>query len=143
LAPELVQELRRSKVEILRLLATEAGRGHPPPANAAWWRRHFAIRTLHWGLSGRWTTDEAERLAYGELLDEWNKLHGQRWPDWQCAGCDAPIGGLPALSLADGNRVHFDEGRQCLVRFGRRRHFEAVAGLKALGLDRPEGFTLL
>ena len=31
LAPELVQELRRSKVEILRLLATEAGRGHPPP----------------------------------------------------------------------------------------------------------------
>jgi hypothetical protein len=140
LAPELVQELRRSKVEILRLLATEAGRGHPPPANAAWWRRHFTIRTLHWGLSARWTKDEAERLAYGELLDEWRKPQGRRWPVWQCAGCDEPIGGLSALLLADENRVHFDEERECLIRFGGRAGGEAVAGLQALGIDPPPGF---
>jgi len=142
LAPELVQELRRSKVEILRLLAAEPGDGRQFPADAAWWRRHFTIRTLHWRLSGRWTKNEAERLAYGELLHEWRKSHGRRWPVWQCAGCDEPIGSLSALLLADENRVHFDVERECLIRFGRHWRGEAAAGLRALGLEPPEGFEL-
>jgi hypothetical protein len=139
LSPGLVEELRRAKAEILDMLATTAGRGHLPPADAAWWRRQFTIRTLHWGLSGRWTKDEAERLAYGELLDEWRKSHGRRWPFWQCAGCDEPIGGSSTLLLANGNRVHFDEECDCLIRFGDRWRGEATAGLKALGLAAPVG----
>ena len=78
----------------------------------------LAIRTINWGLSGKWTKVEAEELAYGELLDEWRKSHGRRWPAWQCAGCDEPIGGLSALLLADETRVHFDKERECLIRFG-------------------------
>jgi hypothetical protein len=144
LAPELVEKLRRFKAEILRLLATEPSDDcRASPQEATWWRRHFAVRTTHWGLSGRRSKAEAERLAYGELLDEWRKSHGRRSPAWQCAGCDEPIGGRSALSLADGPRVHFDEERECLIRFGRRWHSEAVAALKALGLDPPLGFELL
>jgi hypothetical protein len=142
LAPELVEQLRAAKAEILKMLTAEPDEDYRAPAEAAWWRRHFTIRTLHWRLSGRWTKDEAERLAYGELLDEWRKSQGRRWPAWQCAGCDGSIGGLSALLLADENRVHFGEERECLIRFGRRSGGEAVAGLRALGLEPPEGFEL-
>src|SRR6266446_8537205 len=102
------------------------------------WRRQFTIRTIHWGLGGKWIKVEAEGLAYGELLDEWRKSQGRRWPVWQCAGCDEPIGRLSALLLADENRVHFDVERECLIRFGRRWRGEAAAGLRALGLEPPE-----
>jgi hypothetical protein len=95
-----------------------------------------------WGLAAGGTKDQAEGFAYGELLDEWHRRHGQRWPAWQCAGCGEPIGGLSALLLADENRVHFGEERECLIRFGRRSGGEAVAGLRALGLEPPQGFEL-
>jgi hypothetical protein len=82
---------------------------------------------------------EAARFAWGELEDRWHRLRGRRWPAWQCAGCDAPIGGLPALDLADGNRVHFDgaHGLDCLLAFGERWRGEATCGLRALGLNPP------
>ena len=111
-------------------------------SDPAWWRRHLTIRSIHRGLTGRWTKDETERLAYGELLDEWRKSQGRRWPVWQCAGCDEPIGRLSVLPLADGNRVHFGQERECLIRFGRRWGGDAVAGLQALGLNPPPGFEL-
>ena len=142
LTPEMVEELRAAKAEILKLLGAEPSDVHSFPAEVAWWRRHFTIRTIHWELSGARTNVEAERLAYGELLNEWRKSHGRRWPVWQCAGCDEPIGGVSALSLSYENRVHFDEERECLIRFGQRCRSEAVAGLQALGLKPPEGFDL-
>jgi hypothetical protein len=61
---------------------------------------------------------------------------GKRWPTWQCAGCDAPIGGSQALNLPDGNRVHF-EPIDCLIRFGERWRGDASAALIALGLEPP------
>jgi hypothetical protein len=144
LVPELVEKLRRSKAEILRLLRTEPSDDYRDSSqDVAWWHRHFTIRTIHWELSGRRTRVEAARLAYGELLDRWRKSHGRRWPAWQCAGCDEPIGGLSALSLADEYRVHFGEEQECLIRFGRRWRGEAVAALRAIGLDPPAGFQLL
>jgi hypothetical protein len=146
---ELVRDLRRAKSEVLARLNSPDytakgidGRAVGDGSDLAWWRRHFTIRTIHWGLTGRWTKDEAEGLAYGELLDEWRRSQGRRWPAWQCAGCDEPIGDLSALLLADENRVHFDGERECLIRFGRRWRGEAAAGLQALGLEPPEGFEL-
>ena len=105
--------------------------------DAAGWRRQFTIRAIHRGLGGRRPKAEAERLAYGDLIEEWRKAHGRRWPGWQCAGCDEPIGGLSSLTLSDGNRVHFDEENECLIRFGRRWRGDAVAGLRALGVELP------
>jgi hypothetical protein len=52
------------------------------------------------------------------------------------------IGGLPALDLADGNRVHLDR-LDCAIAFGERWRGEAVVGLRALGLDLPPDFELL
>jgi hypothetical protein len=142
LAPELLDELRRAKHEILRLLAVEPGAGNDRrlPEDAAWWCHHFTIRTIHWELGAYRSHLEAQCLAFGELLDEFRENHGRRWPAWQCAGCDEPIGGLSAQTLGDGNRVHFDEKNQCLIRYGRRWRGDAIAGLRAMGLDPPPGF---
>jgi hypothetical protein len=46
------------------------------------------------------------------------------------------------MTLADGNRVHVDKV-DCVLRFGARWRAEATAGLKALGLDPPDGFEPL
>jgi hypothetical protein len=51
--------------------------------------------------------------------------------------------GLAALMLVDETRVHFSEERECLIRFGRRWLSEAVAGLRALGLELPQGLDPL
>ncbi len=143
LAPELVEGLRRAKAEILRLLADDpdADEGHRSPADAAWWRNYFTIRTIHRQLSGKRGRSGAQRLAFNDLVDEWRVQYGRRWPVWQCAGCDEPIGGLSALALADGNRIHFDEENECLIRFGRRWHGDAIAGLRELGIEPPSDFA--
>jgi hypothetical protein len=85
---------------------------------------------------------EAGRLAWGEVENHWHMQYGERAPHWQCAGCREPIGGLAALDLGDGNRVHLDgsHGLGCLLAFGERWRGEATAGLRALGLDPPTDF---
>jgi hypothetical protein len=80
--------------------------------------------------------EAAKLLAWGDLENEWHYQHGKRWPTWQCAGCNAPIGGSQALNLPDGNRVHF-EPIDCLIRFGKRWRGDASEALVALGLEPP------
>ena len=121
--------LRAEKAEVLAALAPV-----PQTADAAWLHRRFAVQTIHWKLGGYRSNLDAQCIAFNELLDEFRERHGRRWPRWQCAGCDEPIGDLPALTLADENRIHFDEGSECLIRFGRGWRSDAVAGLRALGL---------
>jgi hypothetical protein len=105
--------------------ATEAGR----------WRDRLATRIVDWFQEDRgW--QEARRLAWGDVENEWHERHGQRWPSWQCAGCNAPLGGSQALNLPDGNRVHF-EPIDCLIRFGKRWRGDASEALVALGLEPP------
>jgi len=105
--------------------ATEAGR----------WRDRLATRIVDWFHGDRgW--EEARRLAWGDLENEWHELHGRRWPSWQCAGCNAPLGGSQALDLPDGNRVHF-EPIDCLIRFGKRWRGAACEALVAFGLEPP------
>jgi hypothetical protein len=143
---DMVRRLRQSKRGLLDELAPAPQSANPADrdktADVVCWRDYYAARLVQWFAGDRrWV--QAEAIAYGELLDEWRKSHGRRWPVWQCAGCDKPIGGLSALQLADGNRVHFDDERECLIRFGRRWRDEAVARLQALGLESPAGFKLL
>ena len=90
-------------------------------------------RIAHWSATNRgWS--EARQLAYGELVDQWRKLHGRKWPSWQCAGCEMPIGDLSALTLSDYNRVHFGDRLDCLTCYGRRWRGEATAALCAIGI---------
>jgi hypothetical protein len=119
--------------------APEAGESDPDPA---WWRRQCLVRAINWELSGARPESRARGIAWGELLNEWHKRHGRRWPASQCAGCGRPLGGLAALNLGDSNRVHLDK-LDCLLAFGKRWRSEAAAGLRTLGLDPPPGFELL
>ena len=99
------------------------------------WGDRFAARIVDWFHGDRgW--EEARRLAWGDVENEWHELHGRRWPSWQCAGCNAPLGGSLALNLPDGNRVHF-EPIDCLIRFGKRWRGDASEALIALGLELP------
>ena len=122
----LVARIREAKPALLAILAETAD-----------WRERHSEALAYWGALH--PTPEAARLAWRELEDHWHRLHGACFPQWQCAGCRDPIGGLAALDLADGNRVHLDEvhGLDCLLAFGERWRREATAGLRALGLDPP------
>jgi hypothetical protein len=99
------------------------------------WRDRLATRIVDWFHGDRgW--EEARRLAWGDVENEWHELHGRCWLSWQCAGCNAPIGGSQALNLPDGNRVHF-EPIDCLIRFGKRWRGDASEALVAFGLEPP------
>jgi hypothetical protein len=141
-AEAVVKLLEAHKAEVLAALAVGAStceRGDQGDATANTearrWRDLFATRITDWFHGDRgW--EEARRLAWGDLENEWHYQHGKRWPTWQCAGCDAPISGSQALKFLDGNRVHF-EPIDCLIRFGKRWRGEASEALVAFGLEPP------
>jgi hypothetical protein len=127
-AESVVRLLAEHKAEVLVVLSLAT-------IDARCWHERFTAKAFEWLLGPRdW--EAAKRLAWGDLENEWHHRRGKRWPAWQCAGCQRPIGGLEALNLPDGNRVHFDP-IDCLLRFGRRWRGEARAALIALGLDPP------
>ena len=128
-AEAVVMLLAAHKTEVLAVLS-------PAAIDVCRWRVRFASRAMEWLLGDRdWKA--AKLLAWSDLENEWHELHGQRWPWWQCAGCDAPIGGSQTLDLPDGNRVHLDP-IHCLIRFGRRWRGEAQIALITLGLKPPD-----
>jgi hypothetical protein len=102
-----------------------------------YWHERLTARTFEWS-NGTRSWNSAQRLAWGDLENEWHSLYGVRWPAWQCAGCKKPISGLEAIILPDGNRVDF-EPIDCLIEFGRRWRGDARRALIALGLE-PPGF---
>jgi hypothetical protein len=134
---ELVKQLRADKTQVLAALTAPAATG-----DSAWWRREFTVRTLG-RLFGNRTIDEAEQLAFERLIVEWHRQHGVRVPGWQCAGCGGPVGSLAWLDFDDGNRVHFDEQRACLIRYGERWRGTARRALIAMGLQPPAGTDVL
>jgi hypothetical protein len=165
LLPELAERVRAAKTMLLATLAgasrkagaasQERGGGvlnpyrngataqHPTaesspdraiPKPATDWRARHREAQAYW--SAFHSASEAAQLAWGEIGSHWHMQHGTRVPQWQCAGCGAPIGGLPALDLADGNRVHLDQ-LDCLLRFGERCRRAATRALVELGLQPP------
>jgi hypothetical protein len=142
---ELVQRLRRAKAEVLAALAPaeripDGAEAFYPcnPTEAAWWRRHFIIRTIDRRLGGARTHADAAWLAWGELEDRWNKQHGERVVPDLCCGCRRPIGDGQTLDLGDGSRVHLDD-LDCLLQHGARWRRAARRVLTAMGLQPPGG----
>ena len=141
-AEAVVKLLEAHKGEVLAALALGASTSERADqeraadgTEARRWRDRLATRIVDWFHGDRgW--EEARRLAWGDVENEWHELHGRRWPSWQCAGCNAPIGGSQALNLPDGNRVHLDP-IGCLIRFGKRWRGDASEALIALGLEPP------
>jgi hypothetical protein len=87
--------------------------------------------------NGRYSRDEAESLAWGELQNRWHMARGERVSRELCAGCRRPIGHAEALDMIDGNRVHLAI-LDCLIRHGERWRRAATASLVAIGLNPPE-----
>jgi hypothetical protein len=102
------------------------------------WRSLFEERVANYELVGRYTREEAERLAWDELENRWHVEHGERVPRDLCTGCRTPIGEAEALDLIDGNRVHF-ANNACLIRHGDRWRSAATQALAAMGLKPPAG----
>jgi hypothetical protein len=131
---------RAHKTTQLAVAGAESVEGSTSATNPRWWRNFYAERNAHHELGGERPRAEAERLAYGECIARWHLLFGKRWPSWRCAACDQPIEGMPALTLFDENRVHFDDKLNCLSRYGKRWRGGAAANLRKLGIDPPKGF---
>ena len=84
---------------------------------------------------------EAERLAYGETIEQWCERHPLRLKPGSCAGCHEPLA-TGALELPDGARVHWqhDQEFRCLIAYGFRRKRRAVEALAMCGLQPPVGW---
>jgi hypothetical protein len=124
-AEPVARMLLSRKPEVIRALSDATG----------WPARHHEALD-HWRALR--PQHEAEWLAWGELEDRWNKLHGERVAPDLCCGCRRPIGDVEALDLADGNRVHFDD-LDCLLQHGERWRHAATRALVTLGLRPPAG----
>jgi hypothetical protein len=82
-----------------------------------------AFRVLH-------PEQEAQRLAWGRVINLWHLEHGERTPPHLCAGCRDPIGDAKAFDLIDGCRVHDDDEHRCLMMtYGERWRGEAERAL--------------
>ena len=149
-AESIVKLLAVHKAEVLAVLA-QAGHAPPPVAKAgrpaaepSFWRDCFEERAAHRQYDGGYPRIEAEQLAFGEVILEWHRRHGAPPDHHRCAGCSDALSGEVALILADGAHVHFGgiHGVKCIVSYGAKWRGAAVAALRELGLDPPDGFEL-
>src|SRR3954454_21827397 len=105
---ELVRELRRTKAEVLAALEPQQRQADKPEVenDPSGWRREYRIRTLKWQLCGRRAYDEAQQLAYGELINQWHRRHAHA-DAGSCAGCGDTLPGDVGLVVDQGGvRVH-------------------------------------
>ena len=78
------------------------------------WREQYRERAAARVRSGHYSPPLAERLAYGECIEDWLAAHPASVFRSDCAGCGAPLSG--GLDLPDGARVHFQPHQDsCLV----------------------------
>ncbi len=147
LPAELVDELRRSKTDILRLLSTDRvdDDQQVPADDTEWWLDLFNERAVHREFDGGYSRAEAERLAFGEMLLEWHRRYGARPDPHRCAGCDDELPSKGDLTLCDGAVVHFDavRGVDCIISYGQKWRGAAVAALNAIGICPPKSFDPL
>ena len=149
-AEPLVRLLAVHKAEVIAALtegddrARPAPREHPAATEAEYWRDFFDERAAHREFDGGHSRDEAERLAFGEMLLEWHRRHGARPDPNRCAGCGDELPSNGGLTLSDGARVHFDgvRGVNCIIAYGRKWRGAAVAAVRDLGIDPPQGLEL-
>jgi hypothetical protein len=111
----------------------------------AWWRGFSEERAAIREIGGGRRREEAEGLAFGDVILRWHHRYGVRPDSRRCAGCDDELTGEAGLVLCDGTRLHLDGARgvNCAIAYGLKWRGAAVAALRVLGLDPPRGFTLL
>jgi hypothetical protein len=100
---------------------------------------------------GYYTKQEAERLAWGEVINEWRCRHWGRSSlsptansansadrsSTVCVGCSELLAETEAFDVGDGNRVHDHPEFQCVIAYGKRWQGAAEKALAAAGLVPP------
>jgi hypothetical protein len=120
------------KPTVMKALAKLGLRARAQPTE--WQVRHGEALAFWRGLRPE---DLAVRIAWGEMVNRWHKLYGERHPPWRCAGCGDPIGDMAVLSLSDGCNVHLNT-LACLISYGERWRNAATRALIAMGLKPPD-----
>lgn len=144
-AAPVVRQLADVKAEVISVLA-RAERLRDGTKRSAWWRDRFAVRIAHWSLGCRRPRQEAERLAFGEMILAWHRRYGDCPEPGRCAGCGDEMPSDVGFRIdREGSRVHFDGVRRadCIMAYGQKWRSAAVAGLQALGVNPPPDFELL
>jgi hypothetical protein len=123
-------------------LSVPEERGNDPSVVSAWiasdWQRFYDERAAIRQHDGYYTKQEAERLAWGEAVNEWHKRHGEQVPPTGCAGRLKPIGdGEEVLDHADGTRTHLADGFDCVIKYGDKWRGAAEKALVEMGLVPP------
>jgi|HubBroStandDraft_6_1064221.scaffolds.fasta_scaffold1022000_1 hypothetical protein len=105
----------------------------------AWWRDFFEERVAIREVDGARPREDADGLAFGDVILEWHHRHGASPDLRRCAGCGDELAGEAGLVLCDGARVHLDavRGVNCVLAYGQKWRGAAVSALRALGLDPP------
>jgi hypothetical protein len=119
------RELLRHKTIVMAALSSE-------------WQCFYDERTAIRQHGGYYSRQEAERLAWGEVVNEWHMTHGKRTPHDLCAGCLKSIDDAEELlDHADGTRTHLADGFECITEHGDRWRGAAEKALVAMGLTKP------
>jgi hypothetical protein len=127
------------KPEIMAVLGSEA---FAAPIDWSYWRDRFEVRTSIRQYDAGIPRGTAERLAFGECIEEWCRSNPDP-PDAQhCGGCGKVLG-THVLDLPDGARVHFEPEREfgCLIAYGLSRKRRAVMALALLGVLPPASWA--
>ena len=114
-----------------------------PAADLAWWRHLFEERLAIRGIYRGRPLEEAEGLAFGDVILEWHLRNGTSPVPHPCAGCGEQLAADGGLLLCDGARVHLDgvHGVSCVTAYGRKWRGSAVIALGMMGIEPPRGFT--
>jgi hypothetical protein len=105
----------------------------------SWPERYRAAVARSSAQNGR----DAERREYGRMLNEWHATHGKRHDPSRCAGCGKHIVGSSRIVVFEKGVVHLggDNDLDCLIQYGETWRGEAKAGLSALGVFPPSGWS--
>ena len=108
-----------------------------PGAEAQAWRNWYKQRCVIRNFERGYPPEMAEALAYGEAINRWHKLYGQRQDPALCAGCGELLSGAEVLILPGSSRVHIDDEWSCLRAYGKRWRAQAVRALAEVGITPP------
>jgi len=140
---DLVEELRREKLALIRLLSPNADHSNGAESTpASSWLELFLERCFRWELNGHRSPAEAASLAFGDCLWRWHRQHSQPRRVSGCAACGEPLTDTNAFDIDDGVQVHFNQGFSCIRRYGAAWRSKAVTGLRTVGLEPPPGWEM-
>jgi hypothetical protein len=118
LPQRLTAEVREARPALIRALRAQR------------WERRADELFAHFSAAGL-SPDEAERLAYSNLLFEWHAEHVRRAGRDRCAECSQQGG--PLIPAGDGNFLCHST-RECFESYTRRWREEAADALRELGI---------